>query len=134
MHSAEMACEPACFLSYAFSAPATPCETTRNKSKEEQLDNTGGFAMSQHHAQFEEESRGEPPNQIGNAPRYELSPLSSDQVEMPEQRLQARSLGIAKSNSSDLRVRTRFVLALFLNLIFAFGGNASPWSANEPKD
>ncbi len=170
MHSAEMACEPACFLSYAFSASATPCETTRNERKEEQLDNTGGVAMSQQHAQFEEESRGEPPNQIGHAPRYELPPLSSDQVEMPDQRLQARSLGIATSNSSDLRVRTRFVLALlslifvfvlvivvianpsfvsfitvffvvlfavlavFLNLIFAFGGNASPRSANKPKD
>ena len=26
------------------------------------------------------------------------------------------------------------VLAVFLNLIFAFGGNASPRSANKPKD
>ena len=125
--------------------------------------------MSQQHAQFEEESRGEPSDQIGNAPRYELPPLSSDQVETPDQRLQARSLGRAQSNSSDLRVRTRFVLALLsliflfvlvivvianqwasvidlvfvvlfgilallLNLIFAFGENASPRSANKPKE
>ena len=126
--------------------------------------------MSQQHAQFEEESRGEPPNQIGNAPRSELPPWSSDQVEMPDQRLRARSRGLTPSTSSDLRVRTRFVLALmsllcvfammmvlianpsfisfitiffvvlfavlavFLNLIFAFGGNASPRSANKPKE
>jgi hypothetical protein len=126
--------------------------------------------MSQQHAQFEEESRGEPSDQMGYAPRYELPPLSSDQVEMPDQRLRARSPDIAQSHSSDLRVRTRFVLALlslifvfvlvivvianpsfvsfitvffvvlfavlavFLNLIFAFGGNASPRSANKPKD
>ena len=126
--------------------------------------------MSQQHAQFEEESRGEPSDQIGNAPRYEVPPLSSDLVEKPDHRLQARSLGRAQSNSSDLSVRTRFVLALMsllcvfalvivlianpsfvsfitvffvvlftvlavlLNLIFAFGGNASPRSANKPKD
>ena len=126
--------------------------------------------MSQQHAPFEEESRGEPSDQMGYAPRYELPPLSSDQVEMPDHRLQARSLGRAQSTSSDLRVRTRFVLALmsllcvfammmvlianpsfisfitvffvvlfavlavFLNLIFAFGGNASPRSANKPKE
>ncbi len=126
--------------------------------------------MSQQHAHFEEESRGEPSDQMGNAPRYELPPLFSDLVEKPDQRLQARSLGRAQSNSSDLRVRTRFVLALMsllcvfalvmvlianpsfvsfitvffvvlftvlavlLNLLFAFGGNASPRSANKPKE
>ena len=126
--------------------------------------------MSQQHAQFEEESRGEPSDQMGSAPRSELPPLSSDQVEMPDHRLQARSRGLAQSTSSDLRVRTRFVLALMsliflfvlvvvlianpsfvsfitvffvvlfavlavlLNLIFAFGGNASPRSANKPKE
>ena len=126
--------------------------------------------MSQQHAQFEEESRGEPSDQMGYAPHYELPPLSSDQVEMPDQRLRARSPDLAQSHSSDLRVRPRFVLALlslifvfvlvivvianpsfvsfitvffvvlfavlavFLNLIFAFGGNASPRAANKPKD
>ena len=125
--------------------------------------------MPEQHAPFEEESRSEPSNQIGNAPRSEGPPVSSDQVAMPDQRLQARSRGLAQSASSDLRVRTRFVLALMslifvfvlvivvianpafvsfitvflivlfavlavlLNLIFAFGGNASPWSANKPK-
>jgi len=89
---------------------------------------------------------------------------------MPDHRLQARSLDRVQSTSSDLRVRTRFVLALmsliflfvlvvvvianpsfvsfitvffvvlfavlavFLNLIFAFGGTASPRSANKPKE
>lgn len=126
--------------------------------------------MSQQHAHFEEESGGEPSDQMGSAPRSELPPLSSDQVEMPDHRLQARSRGLAQSTSSDLRVRTRFVLALMsliflfvlvvvlianpsfvsfitvffvvlfavlavlLNLIFAFGGNASPRSANKPKE
>ena len=142
----------------------------RNEKKEKQRDGAGGFAMSGQHAQFEEASRGEPPNQIGTAPRYKLPPLSSDQAEMPNQRFQARSLGRFQANSSDLHVRTRFVLALMsllcvfalmmvlianpsfisfitiffvvlfavlavlLNLIFAFGGNASPRSANKPKE
>src|SRR5260370_9520405 len=89
---------------------------------------------------------------------------------MPDQRLRARSPDIAQSHSSDLRVRTRFVLALmsliflfvlgvvvianpsfvsfitvffvvlfavlavFLNLIFPFGGTASPRSATTPKN
>jgi hypothetical protein len=126
--------------------------------------------MSQQHAHFEEESGGEPSDQISSAPRYEVPPWSSDQVEMPDHRLQARSLDRAQSTSSDLRVRTRFVLArmsliflfvlvvvvianpsfvsfitvffvvlfavlaVFLNLIFAFGGTASPRSANKPKE
>ena len=126
--------------------------------------------MPQQHAQFEEEPRGEPSDQMGSAPRYELPSFSSEQVEMPDQRFQARSLGRVPSNSSNLRVRTRFVLALMsllcvfalmmvlianpsfisfitiffvvlfavlavlLNLIFAFGGNASPRSANKPKE
>src|SRR2546430_13744967 len=75
--------------------------------------------MSQQHAHFEEESGGEPSNQISSAPRYEVPPWSSDQVEMPDHRLQARSLDRAQSTSSDLRVRTRFVLAL-MSLIFLF--------------
>ena len=126
--------------------------------------------MSGQHAHFEEESRGEPSDQIDSAPRSELPPLSSEQVEMPDHVLQAGSLGRTQSTSSDLRVRTRFVLALmsliflfvlvvvvianpsfvsfstvffvvlfavlavFLNLIFAFGGKASPRSANKPKE
>lgn len=126
--------------------------------------------MSQQRTQFEEVSGGEPSDQGSYAPRYELPPLSSDLVEKPDHRLQASSPGIAQPNSSDLRVRTRFVLALmslifvfvlmvvliatpslvsfitvffvvlftvlavFLNLIFAFGGNASSRSATQPKD
>ena len=75
--------------------------------------------MSQQHAHFEEESGGEPSDQISSAPRYEVPPWSSDQVEMPDHRLQARSLDRAQSSSSDLRVRTRFILAL-MSLIFLF--------------
>ena len=44
--------------------------------------------MSQQHAHFEEESGGEPSDQISSAPRYEVPPWSSDQVEMPDYRLQ----------------------------------------------
>jgi hypothetical protein len=126
--------------------------------------------MSQQHAHFEDESGGGPSDQLGSAPRSEWPPLSSDQVEMPDHRLQASSLGRAQFHFSDLRVRTRFVLALMsliflfvlviviianpsfvsfttvffvvlfavlavlLNLIFAFGGKASPRSANKPKE
>src|SRR6266404_3028580 len=60
--------------------------------------------MSQQHAHFEEESGGEPSDQISSAPRYEVPPWSSDQVEMPDHRLQARSLDRAQSTSSDLSV------------------------------
>ena len=52
--------------------------------------------MSQQHAHFEEESGGEPSDQISSAPRYEVPPWSSDQVEMPDHRLQARSLDRAQ--------------------------------------
>jgi hypothetical protein len=126
--------------------------------------------MVQQHAQFEEESRGEPSYQIGYAPHDELPPLSSDQIDLPGQKLQAGSPGTARSTIPNL-ARQRFVLALislifvfvlmvlamtvpndsvnstnvffvvlfavlaiFLNLIFAFRGNASPQSASKPDE
>jgi len=75
--------------------------------------------MSGQHAHFDEESRGKPSEQMDSAPRSEVPPVSSGQVEMPDHGLQAGSRGLAHSNSSDLRVRTRFVLAL-MSLIFLF--------------
>ncbi len=111
--------------------------------------------MSQQHAQFEEESRGEPSYQIGYA-------------DVPGQKLQDGSLGAATSTSHYLdRVRavlallslifgfvlvivvianqwTSFIdfffvvlfgiLAICINLIFAYGSNASPRKASKPED
>ena len=111
--------------------------------------------MSQQHAQFEEESHGEPSSQIGDA-------------DVPGQKLQAWSLGAATSTPHYLdRVRAvlallslifgfvlvlvviaskspsfidflfviRFgILALCINLIFAYGCNASPRLISKPED
>src|SRR5215469_4187989 len=111
--------------------------------------------MSQHHAQFEEESHSEPSSQMGEA-------------SVPGQKLQAGSLGTATSTSHYLdRVRAVLallslimvfvlvivvianqwasfinlvfvvlfgLLALLLNLIFAFGSNASPRKASKPEE
>jgi hypothetical protein len=119
--------------------------------------------MSQQHAQFEEASRGEPSYQIGYAPGDNLPPLSDDQADVPGQKLQAGSLGAAKSTTLMLRfvlallslifvfvlvglvitssvsfinfsfVLLFAVLAIFLDLIFAYGGNASPRKASKPE-
>ena len=111
--------------------------------------------MSQQHAPFEEESRGEPSYQIGYA-------------DVPGQKLQAGSLGAAKSTTHYLdRIRAVLallslimvfvlvlvvitlksvsfidffyvvlfgILAIFINLIFAYGRNASPRKASKPED
>ncbi len=124
--------------------------------------------MSQQHAQFEEESRGESSNQIGYALHDELPSLSDDHVEMPGQKLRAGSLFAATSTTHYLdRVRavlallslifgfvlvivviahqwTSFInlvfvvlfglLAICLNLIFAFGRDASPRKASKPEE
>jgi uncharacterized membrane protein YagU involved in acid resistance len=138
--------------------------------------------MSQQHAQFEEESGGEPSSQMGYldlhltpSARDDLPPLSHDQTDLPGQKLQAGSLGAATSTSHYLdrviltqsRVRavlallslifgfvlvivviahqwTSFInlvfvvlfgiLAICLNLIFAFGRNASPRKAPKPEE
>ena len=111
--------------------------------------------MYQQHAQFAEESRGEPSYQI-------------DYADVPGQKLQAGSPGAATS-TSHYRDRVRAVLALLslimvfvlvivviankwasfidfffvvlfgilallINLIFAYGGNASPRKASKPED
>lgn len=119
--------------------------------------------MSRQHAQFEEASRGEPSYQIGYAPGDNLPPLSDDQADVPGQKLQAGSLGAAKSTTLMLRfvlallslifvfvlvglvitssvsfinfsfVLLFAVLAIFLDLIFAYGGNASPRKASKPE-
>jgi type IV secretory pathway TrbL component len=111
--------------------------------------------MSQHHAQFEEESRGEPSSQI-------------DYADVPGQQLQAGSLGAAKSSTHYLdRIRAVLallslifvfvlvlvvialksvsvidfffvvlfgILALCINLIFAYGRNGSPRKASKPEE
>ncbi len=111
--------------------------------------------MSQQHAHFEEESRGEPFSQI-------------DYADVPGQKLQAGSLGAATSTTHH-RDRVRAVLALLslimvfvlvivviankwasfinfffvvlfgilallINLIFAYGSNGSPRKASKPED
>ena len=73
--------------------------------------------MSQQHAQFEEESRGEPSYQIGYSTRDELPLLSYDHVDLPSQKLQAGSPGTAKSTPNLNYLR--FALAL-ISLIFVF--------------
>ena len=111
--------------------------------------------MSWQHAQFEEESCGEPSSQIGYA-------------DVPGQKLQAGSLGAATSTPHYLdRVRAVLallslifgfvlvlvviyyklasfidfifvvlfgILALCINLIFAYGSNASPRKASKPEE
>lgn len=111
--------------------------------------------MSQQHAQFEEESRGEPSYQNGYA-------------DVPGQKLQAGSPGATPSTSHYLdRVRAVLALlslifvfvlviviianqwaslidfffvvlfgivALCINLIFAYGGKVSPREAHKPED
>lgn len=74
--------------------------------------------MSQQHAPFEEESRGEPPYQTGSPPRHEMPLVSDEQIKVSDQSLQGRGLGRARSipYSHD---RARFALAL-LSLIFLF--------------
>ena len=74
--------------------------------------------MSGHHAPLEEASRGEPPSQMGYAPRNELPLLSYTRVDLPDQKLRAWSLGAATSTTHYLD-RVRAVLAL-LSLIFGF--------------
>jgi len=124
--------------------------------------------MSQQHAPFEEESRGEPSSQMGYSPRDELPMLSSDRVDLPGQKLRAGSLGAATSTTHYLdRIRAVLallslifgfvlvlvvialksvsfldlffvvlfaILAICINLIFAYGSNASPRKASKPKD
>ena len=131
--------------------------------------------MSQQHAQFEEESRGEPSSQMGYLDPYltpsardDLPPLSHDQTDLPGQKLQAGSLGATTSTSHYLdRVRAVLallslifvfvlvivviankwasfidfffvvlfgILAICINLIFAYGRNASPRSTSQPED
>ena len=124
--------------------------------------------MSQQHAQFEEESRGEPSSQMGYSPRDELPLLSYNHVDLPGQKLRAWSLGAATSTSHYLdRVRAVLtllslifgfvlvlvviyyklasfidfifvvlfgILALCLNLIFAYGRNAFPRKASKPEE
>ncbi len=124
--------------------------------------------MSQQHAPFEEESRGEPSSQMGYSPRDELPLLSSDRVDLPGQKLRAGSLGAATSTTHYLdRIRAVLallslifgfvlvlvvialksvsfldlffvvlfaILAICINLIFAYGSNASPRKASKPKD
>ena len=111
--------------------------------------------MSGQHARFEEESRGEPSSQIGDA-------------DGPGQKLQAGSPGAATS-TTHYRDRVRAVLALLslifffvlvivviankwasfinlvfvvlfgilaisINLIFAYGSKGSPRKASKPED
>ncbi len=124
--------------------------------------------MSQQHAQFEEESRGEPSSQMGYSPRDELPLLSYNRVDLPGQKLRAWNLGAATSTPHYLdRVRAVLallslifgfvlvlvviyyklasfidfifvvlfgILALCINLIFAYGRNASPRKASKPED
>jgi hypothetical protein len=128
--------------------------------------------MSGQHAQFEEESRGEPSSQMGYSPRDELPLLSYNRVDLPDQKLRAWSLGAATSTPHYLeRVRERVravlallslifgfvlvlvviyyklasfidfifvvlfaILALCINLIFAYGRSASPREASKPED
>jgi hypothetical protein len=128
--------------------------------------------MSQQHAQFEEESRGEPSSQMGYSPCDELPLLSYNRVDLPRQKLRACSLGAATSTPHYLdRVRARIravlallslimvfvlvivviankwesfldfifvvlfgILALCINLIFAYESNASPRKASKPED
>ena len=131
--------------------------------------------MSQQHAQFEEESRGEPSSQMGYLDPYltpsardDLPPLSHDQTDLPGQKLQAGSPGATTSTSHYLdRVRAVLallslimvfvlvivvianqwasfinlvfvvlfgLLALLLNLIFAYGRNAAPRKASKPEE
>ena len=111
--------------------------------------------MSGQHAQFEEESCGEPSSQIGDA-------------DVPGQKLQAGSHGAATSTTHYLdRVRAVLallslifgfvlvlvvfvnkwasfidfifvglfaILAICINLIFAYGSNASPRKARQPEE
>ena len=81
--------------------------------------------MSGQHAQFEEESGGEPSSQMGYLDPHlppsahdDLPPLSHDQTDLPGQQLRAGSPGAATSASHYLD-RVRAVLAL-LSLIFLF--------------
>ncbi len=124
--------------------------------------------MSGQHAQFEEESRGEPSSQMGYSPRDELPLLSYNRVDLPDQKLRAWNLGAATSTPHYLdRVRAVLallslimvfvlvivviadklasfidfifvvlfgILALCINLIFAYGRNASPRKASKPED
>ena len=124
--------------------------------------------MSGQHAQFEEESRGEPSSQMGYSPRDELPLLSYNRVDLPDQKLRAWSLGAATSTPHYLE-RVRAVLALLslifvfvlvivviankwasfinlvfvvlfgilaisINLIFAYGSKGSPRKASKPEE
>jgi preprotein translocase subunit SecG len=110
--------------------------------------------MSQQHEQFEEESRGEPSSQIGEA-------------SVSGKKLLAAILGVTKSTTYLDRVRAVLallslifvfvlvlvviankwasfinlvfvvlfgLLAICLNLIFAYGRNASPRKASKPEE
>jgi hypothetical protein len=110
--------------------------------------------MSGQHEQFEEESRGEPSSQMGDA-------------DVSGQKLLAAILGVTKSTTYLDRIRAVLallslifvfvlvlvvialkavslldfffvvlfgILALCINLIFAYGRNVSPRKASKPED
>ena len=125
------------------------------KRKEEQRDNTGDVAMSQQHEQFEEESRGEPSSQMGYAdvPGQKLQAGSlgaatstTHYLDRVRAVLALLSLifgfvlvlvVIASKSPSFLDfifVVPFGILALCINLIFAYGRNASPRSASQPEE
>jgi len=124
------------------------------KRKEEQRDNTGDVAMSQQHEQFEEESRGEPSSQMGSADVSGQKLLaailgvtkSTTYLDRIRAVLALLSLIfvfvlviVVIANKWASFINLVFVvlfglLALSINLIFAYGSKGSPRKASKPKD